>query len=209
MRKPRVGFVLAFPFVAAALVAGACSSSSSTGGDLFDGGPDVTADQSAADTGSAQDTSAKDTNAADVPTFFDSGPPHDAQAACAVVASDAGDADIDGEGGAVMTGNFETEPNDDVGNASTLVLNGPECGFVSPGTDVDFYKFTLPANATKWTISFDGNISLMFTVGTDAPVTLTPQSSPSPAFHAGAEYTIEVHSFDGQPQAYSITIVES
>jgi hypothetical protein len=200
--------LLLLPFLAAPAFGACSSSSSSSNSDLFDGGPDVTTDDGAVDTGSGLD-SAKDTAAPDTFVPFDSGPPHDAQAACAVMPTDGGDAgNDDGEAGAVAN-NVEVEPNDSAANANTLVLNGPECGSISPATDVDFYKFTIPASDTKWSISFDGNIKMTFTVGTDPPVVVQPGSTPSPTFHAGAEYTVQVESADGQPQAYAITITVS
>src|SRR5262249_41907243 len=122
-------------------------------------------------------------------------------------ATDGGDAGGDAatEGGTSGT-SAETEPNDTAGTANTLVLNGVECGAIAPATDVDFFKYTLPADAQTMQITFDGYISLKITVGSDPPVTLTPSSFPSVGFHPGSEYTVEVHSFDGQPQTYAIII---
>jgi hypothetical protein len=208
MRKHfALGRLLLLPFVTA-LTAGACSSSSSNNQDLMDaGGPDATTD-STASSDSSHDTTASDTNAVDSPVQFDSGPPHDAQAACTapVTNADGGDAGGGGEGGPTGVGQFETEPNDTAATANPLMLNGPECGAISPGTDVDFFTFTLPANTTNMNVSFDGNISLTFNDGTDPAVTISPGNTPQIPVKAGATYTVEVHSANGQPQGYAITI---
>jgi hypothetical protein len=190
-----------------AVVLAACSSSSSNS-DLSE--PDAGAvDSSFPDTGGHEtggfDSGGFDTSVNET-SITDSLPP-DVKSQCVFstpdAAADGGDAAS--EGGTSGT-SAETEPNDTAGTANALVLNGVECGAIAPATDVDFFKYTLPADAQTMQITFDGYITLKITVGTDSPVTLTPTSFPQVGFHPGSEYTVEVHSFDGQPQTYAIVI---
>jgi len=196
-----------------AVVLAACSSSSSNpdlgeaDASTVDGSfPETGAQETGGfDSGGSSDTSVSETS------ISDSSAP-DLKSQCVFSTGEAGAADGgDGGDGAASEGgtsgtSAETESNDTAGTANALLLNGVECGQIAPATDVDFFKFTLPASAQTMQITFEGNVTLKFTVGSDAPVTLTPSNFPQVGFHPGSEYTIEVHSFDGQPQTYAINI---
>jgi hypothetical protein len=204
MRKLLLWFGL---FAGACVAAAACSSSSSNGnggGDSGGPGPDEAGTEDTGggfDSGGGRESGGLESGVTDSPAITDV-QPHDATAACGKPPTDGGDGGD--EGGA--TGNFAVEPNDTAQTANAIVLNVPECGAVTAADGVDFFKFTLPASATVMNVVFDGYITMKFTVGTDPPVTLTPTSFPTLPFHAGSDYVIEVHSFDGNAQVYAFTI---
>jgi hypothetical protein len=85
--------------------------------------------------------------------------------------------------------------------AITVLSNG--------SLDVDFFKFTLGPTATMMNLQFHGTVSVKVVVNA-VTVVLTPVA-PNQAlpFVKNHEYSVEVQSFDGRPQDYTLRLNEN
>jgi hypothetical protein len=95
---------------------------------------------------------------------------------------------------------YETEPNDNAGDANALV--GHVCGHVA-GADRDDFTFTLGAGVTMFSFNYSGGVTVTANVDGQT-VTLGP-GVPIP-FVPNKAYTIEVQSTDGSDVDYTLDL---
>ncbi len=176
----------------------------------LDGGADASADTGASTDGAADAPDAQDS----APQIQDAGPDvHDSAPQAEDAAPDAHDAAPEASvdsgtdaGTCAGGGTLEVEPNGSAATANTL--SGTVCGVVSPGTESDFFRFSLKPTTNNFSVNFSGNISLTFVVQGQTVIWKSP-NFPGLPFVRGVEYSVEVRSSDASLQAYRITFTET
>lgn len=181
------------------------------------------APEATVDTG-VQDTSRPDTGPADAAR--DTGPQYDAGPP---ITLDSGIPCVQG-------GIEEMEPNDDKNSANAFDNNadaGPSasvCGVVSEGATAvdggdagddggdaggvvgstsDFLTFQLQATTRSFYLQFSGDITMTVEVEGNAPVVISPTSSPALPFVKDKPYYIEVKSRTGRETNWRVSLFET
>lgn len=174
--------------------------------------PADAAPEAAIDTG-APDTSKPETGPVDASR--DTGPQYDAGPP---IVLDSGIPCVQG-------GVEEMEPNDDKGSANTLAPTvcgvvaegnagdagdaGDDAGDAAVGSTSDFLTFQLQADTKSFFLQFAGDISMTVEVEGNAPVVISPQSSPTLPFVKDKPYFVEVKSLNGKQTNWRVTLFES